>query len=251
MRTGFPLAAVFALGAVVASAQNPGGVFQRSTALLVGGDLAGGIRLLRNEAARGNESPALYWNWSQAAAARGTVGEAMWALLRARELDPGDTALVRELDRLRTQLSLDPAEVASEPLAALARTARRYHLGALAVILLAASLVAHGALRLGLVSRLRTPVIYALVALALALAIPSLAGAFAHPAGAVVQRGAALLDGASPTANPIGTLREGEVLPVLETSGGFLRVVDSSGARGWVAAGGVWRLDRRPSPASD
>ena len=41
----------------------------------------------------------------------------------------------------------------------------------------------------------------------------------------------------------MGTLREGEVVPVLEASGDYLRVEDSSGARGWALAADVRRLD--------
>ena len=59
----------------------------------------------------------------------------------------------------------------------------------------------------------------------------------------MVRRGAPLLDAASPTGEPVGTLREGEVVPILETSGGHVRVEDSSGARGWALASDVRRVD--------
>ncbi|MGE5126463.1 MAG: SH3 domain-containing protein, partial [Betaproteobacteria bacterium] len=58
------------------------------------------------------------------------------------------------------------------------------------------------------------------------------------------------LDAASPGAEPIGTLREGEVVPVLEASGDWLRVEDNAGARGWARAGDVRRLDRS-EPVAD
>ena len=67
----------------------------------------------------------------------------------------------------------------------------------------------------------------------------------AWPTGAVVRRGAPLLDAASPTAEALGTLREGEVVPILETSGDYLRVEDSSGARGWALTRDVRRITGR------
>ena len=86
---------------------------------------------------RASESASLYWNWAQAATARGAHGEALWALLRARELDPGDRAVVRDVERLRESLNLDPAEIAPEPLAAAGRLARRFRLDLVALVLLA------------------------------------------------------------------------------------------------------------------
>jgi SH3 domain-containing protein len=69
----------------------------------------------------------------------------------------------------------------------------------------------------------------------------------AHATGAVVRRGAPLFDAASPTAETVGTLREGEVLPILESSGGYVRVEDSSGARGWALASDVRTLVKPPA----
>ena len=60
---------------------------------------------------QGARSPSLYWNWAQAASARGRKGEACWALLRARELAPTDPGPRRELNRVRGELGLDPSEV--------------------------------------------------------------------------------------------------------------------------------------------
>jgi hypothetical protein len=79
------------------------------------------------------------------------------------------------------------------------------------------------------------------------------AGALARPTAVVVRRGAPLLDAASPSADAAGALREGEVVPVLAESAGYVRIEDSSGARGWAAADDVRRLDRAPAappPAS-
>jgi hypothetical protein len=68
-----------------------------------------GDRDLPRAGGRRRESASLYWNWAQAAARRGNVGEALWALLRARELDPGDRAVARDIERLRESASLDRA----------------------------------------------------------------------------------------------------------------------------------------------
>jgi hypothetical protein len=77
------------------------------------------------------------------------------------------------------------------------------------------------------------PAAWSAVALGALLAVLYLAGALASPTAVVLRRGATLLDSASPTAEAIGSLREGEVVPILAASGGYLRVEDSSGARGW------------------
>jgi len=77
-----------------------------------------------------------------------------------------------------------------------------------------------------------------------------LLASLARPTAAVVRRGAPLLDAASPSANPTGTLREGEVVPVLDVSGDWLQVEDNAGARGWAHQADVRRLDRPPATAS-
>jgi hypothetical protein len=199
-------------------------------------------------AAAGGESASLYWNWAQAAAARGALGEALWALLRARELDPGDRAVSREVDRVREALNLDPAEIAPVPLSAVARLGRRLHLDLLALALVALSLLAHAAARL-VALRAGRPVATALAVLGVLAAVVPIAGAFARSTAAVVRRGAPLYDAASPTAEAVGTLREGEVVPVLETAGDWLRIEDNAGARGWAHVQDVRRLDRAPVSA--
>ena len=47
---------------------------------------------------------------------------------------------------------------------------------------------------------------------------------------------------------PLGALRQGEVVPVIEKSDDYVRVEDSSGARGWAHRDDVWPLDHRPEP---
>jgi SH3-like domain-containing protein len=84
-------------------------------------------------------------------------------------------------------------------------------------------------------------------ALAVASAVAPVAAMAAHPTGVVVRREASLLDAASPTASAIGSLRLGEAVPIDEETSGYLRVEDSSGARGWARRDDVWPLDRPPA----
>jgi hypothetical protein len=212
------------------------GLFREANELARAGDYPKAIALYEQLARSGTVSASLCWNWGQAAAARGATGEALWALLRARELDPGDRAVGRDIERLREAANLDPAEIAPEPLAAAARLARRFRLDVLAVFLLGLSLVAHVVARLVAGARWSRPVLWTCLVLGLLVAAVPGAGAFARPVGVVLHRGAPLLDAASPTAEAVGALREGEVVPILERSGDYVRVEDSSGARGWASS---------------
>lgn len=238
------IGAGWATGAAVAS---PGERFREAAGAVRSGDYPKATSIYRELASSGVESASLYWNWAQAASARGAVGEALWALLRGREVEPGDGAVRRDIERLREAANLDAAELSPEPLAALALASRRFHLGMAALVALAASVVLHAA---GRVAGRGQP-LAALLALAvgLALALAPLAGSFARPTGVVLRRGAPLLESASPSAEAVGSLREGEVVPILAESGPYLRVEDSSGARGWAVAEDVGRLDRSPRPA--
>ncbi len=236
------LAALFLLGAGAstraesAPASDPESVFREANELARAGDYPKATALYQRLAQGGAESASLWWNWGQAAAARGATGEALWALLRARELDPGDRAVLRDIDRLRESANLDPAEIAPEPLAAAARLARRFRLDLLAVLLLSLSVLAHAVARLSPAAGWARPALWSCLLFGILAAAAPAAGAFARPVGVVLHRGAALLDAASPTAESVGTLREGEVVPILERSGAYVRVEDSSGARGWASA---------------
>lgn len=220
--------------------------FREAADLARSGDYPKAMTVYQGLASSGVESASLYWNWGEVAAARGAVGEALWALLRARELDPGDRAVRREIERVREVANLDPAEIAPEPLAAAARTSRRFHLDLVALSLLAASLLLHAAGRL-LPSPGRT-ILSGWVALSLgaAVALAPLAGSFARGTGVVLRRGAPLGEAATPTSAALSTLREGEVVPILERTADYLRVEDSSGARGWARAEDVRALDGPP-----
>jgi hypothetical protein len=227
------------------------GRFREANDLARAGDYPKAIAVYGELAASGQETASLYWNWAQAATARGAQGEARWALLRARELDPGDRAVVRDVERLREALNLDPAEIAPEPLAAAGRFARRFRLDLVALALLALSLVAHGLVRVRSDLRAAGPLAWAALVLGLLAAAVPVAASFARPTATVVRRGAPLLDAASPTAEPTGSLREGEVVPVLEASGEWLRVEDNAGARGWAHVADARRLDAPPAPPRD
>jgi hypothetical protein len=244
--------ALLAAGLAVASPAAPEDErFREANDLVRAGDYPKAIAAYGALAASGQESASLYWNWAQAATARGASGEALWALLRARELDPGDRAVVRDVERLREALNLDPAEIAPEPLAAAARFSRRFRLDLLGAALVVLSVLAHGFGRLR--SGPRWPFSMAGAALALGLlsaAVP-IVGSYARPTAVVVRRGAPLVDAASPSAEATGSLREGEVVPVLEASGEWLRVEDNAGARGWAHAADVRRLDAPPLPPAD
>jgi hypothetical protein len=222
----------------------PADRFREANDLARAGDYPKALAAYAEVARPGSESASLYWNWAQAASARGASGEALWALLRARELDPGDRAVARDIERLRESLNLDPAEIAPEPLAALARASRRFRLDLLALALLALSLAGHAIVRLRAGPRGTGAAAVTLLLLALLAAVPPIAGSLARPTAAVVHRAAPLFDAASPGAEPTGSLREGEVVPVLEASGEWLRVEDNAGARGWARAADVRRLDR-------
>jgi len=222
--------------------------FKEATRQLHAGDAQQAIAIYRILAAAGAESASLYWNWAQAASSKGAVGEALWALLRAREIAGADMPAVREIERLRQSANLDTAELAPDPLAAVARAATAFHLDLVALVLLALSLAGHALARAFPAARWPVAAAWlALVAGSGAGAV-TLAGARAHPAAVVIRRGVPLADAASPTASTLATLREGEVVPVLGASGAYLRIQDSSGARGWVTDDDVWRLDRPPSP---
>jgi tetratricopeptide (TPR) repeat protein len=225
--------------------------FREANDLVRAGDYPKAIAVYGELAASGQESASLYWNWAQAATARGASGEALWALLRARELDPGDRAVVRDVERLREALNLDPAEIATEPLAAASRFSRRFHLDLVGLALITLSALANALARLRPGARGPLTLAWATLALGLlAVAVP-LVASLARPTAAVVRRGAPLLDAASPTAEATGSLREGEVVPVLETSGAWLRVEDNAGARGWAHVDDVRRLDAAPVPSRD
>jgi hypothetical protein len=243
VRTAAAVLGALLAGPAASWAETPEERFRAAGEYLRAGDAVKAVATYRDLAASGVASASLYWNWAQAASARGETGEALWALLRAREIDPGDRALPREIQRVREAANLDPAEIAPEPLAGLARTGRRFGIGWLVVLLAILSLASHVAVRLMPAHRWPVPAAWTALVLALALGAVPVTGALARPTGVVVRRGAPLLDSASPTARPLGSLRQAEVVPLLETTASYVRVEDSSGARGWAHRDDVWPLD--------
>jgi hypothetical protein len=219
--------------AVASASAGENDAFHQANELARQGDYPKAIAGWQALAQEGHATASLYWNWARAAEARGSLGEALWAQLQARELDPGDVAVEREVDRLRSTLNLDPAEIAPEPLAALRRFNRRFHLAWMALLLLLVSLGMHVTWRLARFPPGAVGAVWATLALGGVVALVVVLGGMARPVGVVVRRGAPLIDGASPTAQTVGSLREGEVVPILERSGDYMRVQDSSGARGW------------------
>lgn len=250
MKRGLLIALAVALAAAAPAWAQAGPAderFRAANEATRAGDYPRALAAYAGLAASGDESASLYWNWAQAASARGAQGEALWALLRARELDPADRAVARDVPRVREALNLDPAEIAPEPLAAAGRWARRFRLDLVAAALLAVSLLAHTLVRFRVAPRAAGPLSGVLLALGLLAAAVPIAASFARPTASVVRRGAPLFESASPSAEATGALREGEVVPVLEASGGWLRVEDGAGARGWARASDVRRLDAPPS----
>jgi hypothetical protein len=225
-------AVLFATTLPAAPVADPDGVFRESNELARRGDLPKAIAGFNRLSTSGTESASLYWNWAQAARALGRHGEALWALIRARELESGDPAIAREIERTRAALNLDPAELSPEPLALLGRLGRRFLLDIVAATLIVISLVFHGLQRLTEKPGLAALAWTAFLLGGVAAAFPAV-GSFARPTGVVLRRNAPLLDSASPMAESIGALREGEVVPILDRSSEYIRVQDSSGARGW------------------
>jgi hypothetical protein len=227
----------------------PDDLFRTANEQARSGDYPKACALYEQLARSGTESASLYWNWAQVATARGGAeGESLWAFLRAREVDPWDPAVVREIERRREALSLDAAEVAPDPFAGVARVVRPLRLEWCTLALLLVSVALHagsrGSGRSNVAVRLRWAAGTALGLAVMALLVVSVAAA-ARPAGVVVRRNAPLFEAASPSASTVGVLREGEVLPIRGQSGGYLKVQDSSGARGWALAADVRRLQER------
>jgi hypothetical protein len=149
------------------------------------------------------------------------------------------------VERLREALNLDPAEIAPEPLAAAGRWARRFRMDLLAAALFVLSLVFHVVARVRPREGWAGGAAWAMLALGLLAASVPVAATFARPTATVVRRAAPLLDAASPTAETTGSLREGEVVPVLESSGPLRE--DNAGARG-INVDDVRRLDTAAPP---
>ena len=158
--------------------------------------------------------------------------------------------MVRDVERLREALNLDRAEIAPEPLAAAGRFARRFRLDLVALALLAAlrrrSRASPAARRRPGGGQRRAWAASSSASSPLPSRSPRPSRGPRPPWCAGAPRSSTP---PRPRPTPTGSLREGEVVPVLETSGDWLRVEDNAGARGWAHAADVRRLDGAPARA--
>jgi hypothetical protein len=234
--------ATLATAAAFTSTESPAERFRRANEAARAGDYPRAVAGYRELAGAGERSASLYWNWAQVSQAQGARGAAMWALMRARELEPSDPATSRAIERLREELGLEAAEITPEPLAGLRRVASFLHFELLAGVLLVLSLGVGIARRVTGADRGRA-LAWASFLVGAIVALAALLGSAARPTAVVLRRNAPLLEAASTTAEAVGTLREGEVVPILAQSAGYLRLQDSSGARGWASEEAVAPLE--------
>jgi len=217
-----------------AAAQEPSARFRTANEKASLSKWDGAIEEYTRLAETGVLAPALYWNWSQTAAARGTKGEALWALLRAQELAPRDSSIYRDIDRIRAELGLDPSEVSLGLLGEWRALARRFRLDAVALALMLASLAA---------AVLRRPsVSLGCFILGSIVLSPFLAAPWRETRGVVIQKDAPLIDGPSTEAVALANLREGEVVPILGEEGEYVKIQDASGARGFAHKNDVRKI---------
>ena len=218
--------------------------FRQGNELARAGDYPKALAAYRELAAAGAEGPRSTGTGRRPPRREASQGEALWALLRARELDPGRPRRGAR-DRARARGG-QPRPGRDRPRAPGRRRSLRPPLPARPRRGRPARPLRAPAPRRARPRPARWGSVSAGVAFALGLlaAGAPVAGSFARPTAVVVRRGAPLLDQASPTAEAVGSLREGEVVPVLDASGDYLRIEDSSGARGWAVGSDVRRLDR-------
>lgn len=238
MRPRSPLLLLATLLACLASAQSeaPENVFRRGNEHAARSRWDDALVEYNRLAKEGVKAPSLYWNWAQAASASGRKGEALWALMRGRELTPADSGMIREVERLRGELGLDPSEVSLGFLGDLRMLARRFRFDALASVAFLISMAA----AMGKKSRSFLSLVALLVGLL--LGAPFVAGSWREPRGVVVQKDAPLMDVARTDAVALANLREGEVVPLLGEEGEYVKIQDASGARGFAHKDDVRRI---------
>ncbi len=219
-----------------AQAESPAAVFRRGNEHAARSRWDDAIGEYGRLAKDGVMAPSLYWNWAQAASASGRKGEALWAVMYGRELTPGDPSMIREAERLRGELGLDPSEVSLGFLGDLRSLARRFRFDALAIAAFLVSLVAV------LGGKPRASLSLSALVAGLLLGAPFVAGSWREPRGVVVHKDAPLMDAARNDALALANLREGEVVPLLGEEGEFVRIQDASGARGFAHKDDVRRI---------
>lgn len=195
------------------------------------------LPVYRKLAQDGSRAPALYWNWGQAAAAGGRKGEALWAYLAARQVAPRDQGVGREIEKLRAELGLDPSEISLGLEGDASLLARRLRFDILAV------LAVLGSIGVLFVRRPRAALSVIFLLLGLLLLGPYHFAAWRQPRAVIVQKDAPLLDASRDDAVALSNLREGEVVPILEEAGDFVKIQDASGARGFAHRDDVRRLE--------
>ena len=210
-----------------AQTEAPSTVFRRGNESAARSRWDDAILEYRRLAGEGVRAPSLYWNWAQAASAGGRKGEALWALMRARDLAPTDASMIREVERLRTELGLDPSEISLGFLGDLRMVARRFRFDAFAIAAFLLSMI----LMTG--NKRRAPLSLGSLVLGLLLIAPFFAGSWREPRAVVAQKDAPLMDAARNDAVALANLREGEVVPLLGLEGEYVRIQDASGARGF------------------
>lgn len=217
------------LWATLAGAQPeaPGAIFRRGNEHAARSRWDDAIGEYSRLARDGVKAPSLYWNWAQAATASGRRGEALWALMSGRELTPGDASMIREVERLRGELGLDPSEISLGFLGDLRAQARRFRFDAIALTAFFFSILAV------MGKRSRSSASLAFLVVGILLLTPFLAAGWREPRGVVVQKDAPLMDAARSDALALANLREGEVVPILGEEGEYVRIQDASGARGF------------------
>lgn len=193
-----------------------------------------GYRTLGREGVR---APSLYWNWAQTASAGGRKGEALWAYMAARHVSPRDPGVTREIERLRAELGLDPSEISLGLEGDARLLARRMRFDIMAVVVLLVSIA------LLFLRKPRPAAAAGLLVVGLLLLGPYHFGTWRQARGVIVQKDAPLLDDARDEAVALANLREGEVVPILEEVGDFVKIQDASGARGFAHRDDVRRLE--------
>jgi hypothetical protein len=188
-------------------------------------------------AQEGVRAPSLYWNWAQVASASGKKGTALWAFMRAQELTPTDSVLVREIERLRSELGLDPSELSLGFLGDARTFARRFRFDVLAMVAFLLSLAT--------VVRRKPGSALSLVAFVIGLLLlaPLLAGIWRDPRAVIVHKDAPLMDAPRGDALALANLREGEVVPILGEENEYVRIQDASGARGFAHKTDVVKIE--------
>ena len=230
------LASLFGASLVLAQSESPGDLFRRGNESAARSRWDDAIIDYGRLAEEGVRAPSLYWNWAQAAAASGRRGEALWALLQARDLAPRDSSVARDLERLRGELGLDPSEVSLGFLGDARAMARHFRFDGLAIAAFLLSMVA------ALLKKPGSALAGASFLIGLLLITPVLAGQWREARGVVVQKDAPLVDIPREDAVALANLREGEVVPLLGEEGDYVRIQDASGARGFAHKNDVRRV---------